>query len=187
MIQLKAGKKRIYIQDQTNMHNVRRRIHRIPRLLKRDVRRSYSLMCINVLNLGDENIINSFFGRYTSPNFIFIHLEHPGHSHKNIIIEGSESFSASMNFLHLQYPDIAMRQTGDTSILRVVDSEIMEIRTPIHLSGHSIIPEIQPLMNGNELSLFNENLQDYSEHCEHIGYMVLLIDEQGNINTMSFV
>lgn len=127
--------KRVYIKDSSN-HNIRRRAHRLPRLIKRDMRRIYSIMFINTLNSGDLNLLDSFISMYLSPQCSINFYDNT--LHQPTVLESNRSIALKheLKFVYLKFPDIIFSINNyKTEILGKYDSEELIIKFEMKTTG----------------------------------------------------
>lgn len=95
--------------EQRERRNKRRRANLFPRILKRDPRRNYAQMFINVFNLADEHMIQRYLDRYYSPNLQmaknFADQKTPSHRYES---RGRFLITNFLNICYSSMPDVTL-------------------------------------------------------------------------------
>lgn len=101
--------KRKLSQEERDRRNKRRRANLFPRVLKRDPRRNYAQMFVNVFNLADFNILTSYIDRYYSPLLQMSKRftdDTPTHSYQT---RGRFLVTNFLNMCYSSMPDVTMK------------------------------------------------------------------------------
>lgn len=115
-------------------------VNKLPRILKRDIRRDYPGMYVNVLNSLDVNLMSQFFEQFATPTLTFSRYLPQAHRHNIAIsrsINGVHSIASGIHEEIKDFPDF---------MLQIQDVKIYQKQ---NVSGCKII--IQSLMNGTML------------------------------------
>lgn len=183
---------RIFTKHKTNKANVRRRVNPLPRILKRDIRRQYASMYINVLNSGDVNYMNKFLHQFCLFNCglqVDNSLQENVHVFQ-VQVHGHQFLQTYFELSFLRYPDMVFN-LSDVVFIRDMHSEAVQIRFQVLIHGTKVptvcenellsVPTMQflrqhlPLVSG-----INKFLEEY-DTFQFKGYMTLFVDEQNRI------
>jgi len=112
-------------------------VNKLPRILKRDIRRDYPNMYVNVLNSQDPELMNSFFEQFAIPTLSFSRYLPHAHRHNVPVSRSMNGIQTIAEGIHEEikdFPDF------------VLQIQSVKIYQKEHMSGCKII--IQSLMKG---------------------------------------
>lgn len=156
---------KIYLKNHDNELNNRRRLHRVPRLIKRDIRRYYAHMFLNVFNSCDSQLFQQFIHQYLHPNFSFSMEDLATNRQLPSTIQYNGIFPFQQFYLltTYKYADIIYTSQENISIYREGNQEELRLEFPIEVKFTKInfsqeIAQFLPWFN--ETNLSNDNFKE---------------------------